>query len=93
MEEPHHSTGVFSVGRNKWLDQPSKTKPDIDDGALVKKREAVLHDATQALLDPTLERLQRVKERITTMRRAGLERTGEWSTENLVFKIYAILEL
>jgi hypothetical protein len=86
MEEPHHSTGVFSVGRNKWLEEPKKIKPDIDDVALVKKREALLHDATQALLDPRLDQLQRVKERITTMRRAGLERAGEWSTENLVFK-------
>jgi len=27
-----------------------------------------------------------MKERITNMRKAGLERAGEWSTENLVFK-------
>jgi len=86
MEEPHVSTGVYSVGRDKWLEQPVKTKPDIDDLALVKKREALLHDATQALLDPSMEKLKRVKDKITTMRRAGLERAGEWSTENLVFK-------
>ena len=86
MEEPHHSTGVFSVGRNKWIDEPKKTKPDIDDVALVKKREALLHDATRALLEPKLDKLKRIKERITVMRRAGLERAGEWSTENLVFK-------
>lgn len=86
MEEPHVSTGVYSVGRNKWIEQPVKTKPDIDDLALVKKREGLLHDSTQALLDPSMEKLKRVKDKITTMRRAGLERAGEWSTENLVFK-------
>jgi len=86
MEEPHHSTGVFSVARNKWIDKPEKTKPSVDDAAVVKKRESILHDASIALLNPDINRLRAIKEKITTMRRAGLEKAGEWSTENLVFK-------
>lgn len=86
LEEPHHSTGVYSVVRQKWLTKPSKTKPKIDDAAVTKKREALLHDITTALLNPDLDRLKRVKDRVTTMRKSGLERAGEWSTENLVFK-------
>lgn len=85
-QEPHHSTGVFSVARNKWIDEPKKVKPKVDDASVVKKREALLHDASAALLNPDIDVLRRIKERITTMRRAGLERAGEWSTENLVFK-------
>ena len=34
-----------------------------------------------------------VKEKITKMRKAGLERAGEWSVENLVFKILRNLGL
>ena len=30
--------------------------------------------------------MERVKDRITKMRKAGLERAGEWATENIVFK-------
>ena len=86
LDEPHHSTGVFSVGRNKWTDQPRKVKPSVDDASVVKKREALLHDASAALLNPDIDQLRKIKERITTMRRAGLERGGEWSTENIVFK-------
>lgn len=86
LEEPHHSTGVFSVGRNKWIDQPRKVKPSVDDASVVKKRESLLHDASAALLNPDIDQLRKIKERITTMRRAGLERGGEWSTENIVFK-------
>jgi len=37
-------------------------------------------------LNPDIDQLRKIKERITTMRRAGLERGGEWSTENIVFK-------
>ena len=86
LDEPHHSTGVFSVGRNKWTDQPRKVKPSVDDASVVKKREALLHDASAALLNPDIDQLRKIKERITTMRRAGFERGGEWSTENIVFK-------
>lgn len=86
MKEPHHSTGVYSIVRKKWIDTPEKVKPRVDDGAVVKKRESMLHDITTAMLNPKLEKLKQIKERITKMRRAGLERGGEWSTENLVFK-------
>lgn len=86
MNEPHVSTGVFSVARNKWIDKPQKKKPDVDDAAVAKKRESMLHDITVGMLNPDLEKLKAIKDRITTMRRAGLEKAGEWSTENLVFK-------
>jgi len=39
-----------------------------------------------ALANSELAQLERVKNRVTKMRKAGLERAGEWSTENLVFK-------
>jgi hypothetical protein len=37
--------------------------------------------------------MQTVKDRITKMRKAGLARAGEWSVENLVFKILRNLGL
>jgi hypothetical protein len=86
LNEPHHSTGVYSIVRKKWLVTPQKKKPKVDDVAVIKKREALLHDVHTALLNPSLDKLNAIKEKITTMRRAGLERAGEWSTENLVFK-------
>ena len=46
-----------------------------------------MHDAETALLNKNLDQLRTVKERIVKMRQAGLDRAGEWSTENLVFKI------
>jgi hypothetical protein len=39
-----------------------------------------------ALENNQLDQLTRVKDKITKMRKSGLERAGEWSTENLVFK-------
>jgi hypothetical protein len=53
----------------------------------------MIHDIETALLSQDLERIRRVKERITEMRKAGLDRAGEWSVENLVFKILRNLGL
>lgn len=91
--EPHHSTGVFSLTNNKWLVEPKKVKPQVDDSAIEAKKDAILAAIEHALLSRDLEKLRAVKDKITNMRRAGLDRAGEWSVENLVFKILRNLGL
>ena len=86
-DEPHHSTGVYSIASQAWLVEPKKVKPMINDSAIEAKKDAILSMVENALLSKDLDKLQRVKEKITQMRKAGLERAGEWSVENLVFKI------
>jgi predicted nucleotidyltransferase len=86
-KETHHSTGVYSLAKNQWLIEPKKIKPKIDDAAVQAKKDSLVHDIETALLSKDIERLRAVKERITKIRKAGLERAGEWSTENLVFKV------
>jgi hypothetical protein len=93
QDEPHHSTGVYSIVKNKWLVEPKKVKPKLDDAAIEAKKDSVLHDVETAMLSKDLNKLRAVKEKITKMRKAGLERAGEWSTENLVFKILRNLGL
>ncbi len=92
-QEEHHSTGVFSIAKDQWLVEPKKIKPEVDDSAVERKKDSMVHDMETALLSQDLERLRRVKERITEMRKAGLDRAGEWSVENLVFKILRNLGL
>ena len=92
-QEEHHSTGVFSIAKDQWLVEPKKIKPKVDDSAVERKKDSMVHDMETALLSQDLERLRRVKERITEMRKAGLDRAGEWSVENLVFKILRNLGL
>lgn len=92
-DEPHHSTGVYSIVKNQWLVKPKKIKPEVDDSAVEAKKDSMLHDIEAALLSKDLNKLRTVKEKITKMRKAGLERAGEWSTENLVFKILRNLGL
>ncbi len=92
-DEPHHSTGVYSLSKDQWLVEPKKVKPSVDDAAIEAKKDAILAQIEQALLSKDLDKLRTVKDKITQMRKAGLARAGEWSVENLVFKILRNLGL
>ncbi len=92
-DEPHHSTGVYSLSKDQWLVEPKKVKPSIDDASIEAKKDAILAQIEQALLSRDLDKLRTVKDKITQMRKAGLARAGEWSVENLVFKILRNLGL
>ena len=87
QDEPHHSTGVYSLSNEEWLTEPKKVKPQIDDAAVAAKKDDVLRVIETALLSKDINRLRAAKEKITNMRKSGLERAGEWSVENLVFKV------
>jgi hypothetical protein len=92
-DEPHHSTGIYSIVNLEWIVEPKKTKPTVDDAAITAKKDSMVHDIEIAILSKDLEQLRKVKEKITKMRKSGLERAGEWSVENLVFKLLRNLGL
>lgn len=91
--EPHYSTGVYSIIKNEWLVEPKKVKPRIDDASVEAKKDSIMRDIETSMLSKDLNKLRLVKEKITKMRKSGLERAGEWSVENLVFKILRNLGL
>jgi hypothetical protein len=86
-DEEHQSTGVYSVKDQQWLKEPKKVKPDVSDSAVTVKHQEMAWLVGQALDTNDLRAMTRVKDRITTMRRCGLAQAGEWSVENLVFKL------
>lgn len=92
-DEPHHSTGVYSIAKERWLVEPKKVKPKVDDAAVEAKKDSIMRDIESAMLSKDLMKLRAVKDKITQMRKAGLARAGEWSVENLVFKILRNLGL
>jgi len=85
--EVHYSTGVYSILEDEWVVVPKKQKPAIDDAAVHAKKDNIVERIEEALMENDLEKLKSIKEKVVQMRKAGLERAGEWSTENLVFKI------
>lgn len=85
-DELHHSTGIYSVANDEWVVKPKKVKPSVDDAAVKAKLDDLLREVKIALASDDQNYAEKVKDRITKMRKAGLERAGEWATENLVFK-------
>ena len=85
-QEPHHSTGVYSVLKDTWVDRPRRIRPRVNDSAIEAKMDDAVRIIRRAILTRDLDTINTVKTRIRDMRSAGLERAGEWSTENQVFK-------
>ena len=86
-KEPHHSTGVFSVLRNKWLVVPHRANPEIDEEYVLKKSQDIMGRIDHLIgLEEKRRALEVTKDKIMKMRKAGLERKGEFADENLIFK-------
>jgi len=93
-QEPHVSTGVYSLKEDRWLVKPQKMKPELDKSTATKKMKSLAREIGKlsSLLDnakyeETFEGAQRLKDKIKRMRRSGLEKTGIYSPENLAFKM------
>jgi len=94
LHEAHVATGVYSLMEDRWLVKPKKIKPLLDRATATKKMKqvtreidklSVLYDKKQ--YEGAYRLAQQVKEKIKRMRRAGLERSGIYSPENLAFKM------
>ena len=88
VDDPPVSSGVFSLLDNRWLERPDYAPPDINGSAvglkvqdLIKQIDKVLHTAD----DP--EDIRRLSNKLRDMRQAGLAANGEFSVENLAFKV------
>jgi len=94
MTEPHMSTGVYSVLYDEWLTQPKPERVEIDKDKIESKAQNWMDiiDSTieeiksEKNLESSIKKLDSVKDKIKKFRNSGLERGGEYSYENLVFK-------
>jgi murein DD-endopeptidase MepM/ murein hydrolase activator NlpD len=91
--EPHFSTGVYSVIYNKWLTPPKKGDFKADKEVLMskvnqwtEKIDEVIDSAKGKDLEEALKLLGGFKDKLKKYRQSGLEGGGELSYENLVFK-------
>jgi len=93
INEPHHSTGVYSIMDNDWLIIPEPAEFEVSEHAIEQKYKSIQQTIEM------IEKLQkekkyeevygdtdRLKSKIRNYRQSGLETGGEFSVENLVFK-------
>jgi len=92
--ESHISTGVYSVLNDEWITKPSKEiiEFEFDD---IKKKASKLMSLIDTVKEvfyseeytESHERALKIKEKIKKFRQCGLEQGGQYSSENLAFKV------
>lgn len=88
-EEPHVSSGVYSLKKDRWIVKPKKINPSIDDAYVIAKADK-WKDRIDRIITHKVDnttKIETFKERLREMRKMGLDREGEFSVENLAFKI------
>ena len=77
---------VYSLLNNKWLVLPSKEKVDTSDPKILKKSRFYKRMIKRLINDNNIEKIILLKSKLRRMRQAGLNREGEFSIENIVYK-------
>lgn len=90
-EEPHHSTGTYSIMKNDWIVKPTKKIININTANIQAKAADFMNaiDDLEGIKDPEvlLKKYNQIKDKIKKMRQSGLDNEGEFSSENLAFKV------
>jgi hypothetical protein len=91
VNEPHVSSGVYSIHNNKWIVEPKKEKSNIDDRMILQKGEEFAKKIDLLIKNSNekdvLNKLDNLRKKIKEFRQSGLESGGEYSYENLTFKL------
>jgi predicted nucleotidyltransferase len=92
--EKHFSSGEYSVLFDEWVSEPKKENVEIDTQSVKIKSEEwmktiddVIENAKDESLDDAKKLIDRYKDKLKKYRTSGLEKGGELSNENLVFKV------
>lgn len=92
--EAHFSSGVYSVLHDEWTNKTKKENVEIDTNLIKNKAtkwmeiiDGAIENAQDEPLDDAKNLIQKYKDKIKKYRTCGLEKDGEYSDENLVFKV------
>jgi predicted nucleotidyltransferase len=91
ISEPHISSGVYSVLNDEWLIEPKKENPSIDDRKILEKGEEFAKKIDNIINlsdnENVIPKIEELRKKIKKFRQSGLEMGGEYSYENLTFKL------
>lgn len=87
VREPNAALGVFSLVQNQWIKLPTKQNLQIDKDSIQSKYSLWAEKINSAIRTEDEKKLKNIMDRLKDARNAGLRASGEFSTENLVFKL------
>lgn len=86
-EQVHTSAGIYSILNDEWINKPKHQAPRVHEQEVKSKARNYAGHINQALRSQDLNRAKQAMEDIRRLRKAGLESGGEFSVENLAFKL------
>ena len=88
VNEPPVAAGIYSLLDNAWVRQPSYQPPSIDDSAVNHKVQDLITQIKSSIEGAnSADDVRRLLVKLRKMRQSGLDRGGEYSVENLSYKI------
>lgn len=87
VQQVHHSAGIYSVLNDRWLTKPKKVLPTISDAEVKSKARNYAAKINAAMRTNDLNTARETMADIRRLRQVGLEAGGEYSVENLAFKL------
>ena len=85
--ETNNSQSVYSLMKSTWVKKPKHEDIKVDKDAIKKKYKQLVQSINVAIQEQDINKIKKLTKRIYDMRQAGLDKSGEYSTENLVFKL------
>lgn len=92
--ESHFSSGVYSILYDEWDNQPKKEDVSIDKKLIRLKSQqwmniidGIIENSKDEDIDTVKELVKKYKDKLKKYRTCGLQKGGEYSDENLVFKV------
>jgi len=85
--QPVESNGIYSILNGTWLKEPVANNPDYNDAEISQKICNLKKDMEQIINVPSVKNINYMLRKIHNLRTSGLETGGEYSTENIVYKL------
>jgi len=91
VNEEHASSGVYSVKNDEWINKPDKFRGEFDKRNVIRKvkyfKKQISMEIEEAKINRVTDGLEKLLKKIRNMRKSGLEKGGEMSDENIIYKI------
>lgn len=87
VQQINRALGIFSILNNKWIKKPQKLNLQLDKNTIQQKYNDMVVQIKRSIKSNNLEDLKRVLKSVYDMRETGLSKGGEFSVENIVFKL------
>jgi hypothetical protein len=86
-KQPHYSAGIYSIIHENWINDPKHRPPSVSEEEVESKANTYQSQIDQALQSSNLTLATDTLDDIARLRKASLEKGGEFSVENLAFKL------